>query len=226
MSRSVSLSVASLLLLCLGGCAALAPSVREDPRFGPTDPDVAAAPPTDGAIYHGSNSDMELFTDARAHRIGDILTITLNESTAATKQATTTTSKTNSDNMNGPTVNGVTYPASGGALLGVGSKHAFAGAGTSTQSNDLTGEITVTVAKRLSNGNLLVIGEKWLTINQGQELIRISGIVRPVDIAQDNTVESYRVADARITYAGRGAVADSNTQGWLSRFFNSRWAPY
>ena len=226
MSRSVSLSVVSLLFLCLGGCAALAPPVREDPRFGPTDPDMAAAPPTDGAIYHGSNSDMELFTDARAHRIGDILTITLNESTAATKQATTTTSKTNSDNMNGPTVNGVTYPASGGALLGVGSKHAFAGAGTSTQSNDLTGEITVTVAKRLSNGNLLVIGEKWLTINQGQELIRISGIVRPVDIAQDNTVESYRVADARITYAGRGAVADSNTQGWLSRFFNSRWAPY
>ena len=82
------------------------------------------------------------------------------------------------------------------------------------------------MAQRLGNGNLLVRGQKWLTINQGQELVRISGIVRAQDIAQDNSVLSTRVADARITYAGKGALADANTQGWLSRFFSSKWMPF
>jgi flagellar L-ring protein FlgH len=71
-----------------------------------------------------------------------------------------------------------------------------------------------------------VRGEKWLTINQGQELIRLSGIVRPEDIAQDNSVDSTRVADARITYTGRGVLNSANQQGWLARFFNSKWMPY
>jgi len=82
------------------------------------------------------------------------------------------------------------------------------------------------VAQRLSNGNLLVRGEKWLTINQGQELVRISGLVRAQDIEQDNSVDSTRVADARIAYTGHGTLADANTQGWLARFFNSKWMPY
>jgi hypothetical protein len=91
------------------------------------------------------------------------------------------------------------------------SANSFDGAGSSTQSNALTGEFTVTVAQRLSNGNLMVRGEKWLTINQGQELIRISGIVRAEDIEQDNSVDSTRVADARITYTGRGTLNSANT---------------
>jgi flagellar L-ring protein precursor FlgH len=72
----------------------------------------------------------------------------------------------------------------------------------------------------------MVQGEKWLTINQGEELVRISGIVRPQDIGADNIVASSRVADARIEYVGKGTLADSNTRGWLSRFFDSKWMPY
>jgi flagellar L-ring protein precursor FlgH len=90
----------------------------------------------------------------------------------------------------------------------------------------LTGQITVTVAQRLSNGALIVRGEKWLTINQGEELVRISGIVRAQDIGNDNIVPSSRVADARIEYVGKGTLADSNTRGWLSRFFDSKWMPF
>jgi flagellar L-ring protein precursor FlgH len=112
------------------------------------------------------------------------------------------------------------------ADIATGGDRSFDGTGSSSQSNQLTGEITVTVAQRLANGNLLVKGEKWLTINQGQELVRIAGIVRPQDIGQDNTIESTRVADAKITYTGRGTLADANTQGWLSRFFNSKWMPF
>jgi flagellar L-ring protein precursor FlgH len=112
------------------------------------------------------------------------------------------------------------------ADIGLDGERTFDGNGSSSQSNQLTGQITVTVAQRLSNGNLMVRGEKWLTINQGQELVRIAGIVRPQDIGQDNTVPSTRVADARISYTGRGTLADANTRGWLSRFFNSKWMPF
>ena len=84
---------------------------------------------------------------------------------------------------------------------------------------------TVTVAKRLSTGNLVVRGQKWIGINQGKEYIRIQGVIRPVDILPDNSIPSYKVADANISYGGQGALADANRPGLLSRFFNSRWNP-
>ena len=86
-------------------------------------------------------------------------------------------------------------------------------------SNSLSGNITVTVHDVLPNGVLMVKGEKWLTLNQGDEYIRISGMVRPQDIGSDNTVESTKLADARIAYSGTGSVNDSNVMGWMSRFF-------
>jgi flagellar L-ring protein precursor FlgH len=185
-----------------------------------------SAPPTDGSIYHADQG-MELFNDARAHRVGDILTISLVESTQASKKASTSTSKKDSTNIAAPTLLGQSLTLNGkAATITTNGNRSFDGAGDSTQSNQLNGSITVTVAQRLSNGNLLVRGEKMLTINQGQELIRISGIVRPQDILQDNSVPSTRVADAQIGYTGKGSLADANTQGWLSRFFNSKWMPY
>ena len=211
--------------LLLAGCAQHA--VRDDSQWAATMPkDTEVAPPADGSIYHDAQA-MELFSDAHAHRVGDILTIVLQESTQASKKATTSTSKNDSVALAAPTVFGQPVTLNGkGASVALSGKNSFDGAGSSTQSNQLTGQITVTVAKRLSNGNLFVRGEKWLTINQGQELVRIAGMVRPQDIAQDNSVPSTRVADAHISYTGRGSLADANTQGWLSRFFNSKWMPF
>jgi flagellar L-ring protein precursor FlgH len=102
----------------------------------------------------------------------------------------------------------------------------FSGQADSSQSNRLDGSITVTVAERLPNGNLVVRGEKMIQINQGEELIRVQGIVRPVDIGPQNTVPSTKIADARISYGGKGTLADANRPGWLSRFFNSPWFPF
>ncbi|PWK83096.1 flagellar basal body L-ring protein FlgH [Fulvimonas soli] len=210
----------------LAGCAGM-PAARDDAQWAPTLPaEAAAPPPADGAIYHEAQN-MELFADPRAHRAGDILTIVLVESTQASKKASTSTSKTDKTALDAPTILGHTLHVGGkDADIATGGDRSFDGTGSSSQSNQLTGEITVTVAQRLANGNLLVKGEKWLTINQGQELVRIAGIVRPQDIGQDNTIESTRVADAKITYTGRGTLADANTQGWLSRFFNSKWMPF
>ncbi|GAB2533212.1 flagellar basal body L-ring protein FlgH [Rhodanobacter koreensis] len=226
-------SITSLLrmLVCAGclvvaGCAT--PSARNDSQqWAATEPVAPETPPpADGAIYHDVRN-MELFADPRAHRVGDILTIVLVESTQASKKATTSTSKTDKTAIDAPTILGQGLSIGGkAASISTNGDRSFAGDGSSSQSNQLTGQITVTVAQRQSNGNLMVRGEKWLTINQGQELVRISGIVRPQDIGQDNTVASTRVADARISYTGRGTLADANTQGWLSRFFNSKWMPF
>ena len=220
-----------LLLPCalalLAGCAS-SPRARDDAAWAATPPPVQQVAPAqaDGSIYHDSQN-MELFPDPRAHRVGDILTVALVESTQATKKATTSTSKTDKAKIAAPTVLGQGLTLGGKvADTSLSGERTFDGAGSSSQSNQLTGQITVTVAQRLSNGNLMVRGEKWLTINQGQELVRISGIVRPQDIGQDNVVASTRVADARISYTGRGTLADANSRGWLSRFFNSKWMPF
>jgi flagellar L-ring protein precursor FlgH len=102
----------------------------------------------------------------------------------------------------------------------------FAGEGDSAQSNSITGFITVTVQKVLPNGNLYVKGEKNIAINQGSEFVRLSGVIRPIDLAPDNSINSSQVANAKIAYGGKGALADANAQGWLSRFFNSPWTPF
>jgi flagellar L-ring protein precursor FlgH len=224
MRRVPSLHVLALLgfAVAASGCAMLQ-RPNDDAQWAATAPVAAEAPPpADGSIYHDARN-MELFSDPRAHRAGDILTVVLVENTQAVKKSNTTTSKTDKDTVGAPTLLGKTFNK---AAIGTSADRSFAGAGTSSQSNQLTGNITVTVAQRLGNGNLVVRGQKWLTINQGQELIRIAGIVRPQDISQDNTVPSTRVADAKITYTGRGTLADANTQGWLSRFFNSKWMPF
>ncbi|MDE3071972.1 MAG: flagellar basal body L-ring protein FlgH [Pseudomonadota bacterium] len=212
-------------LLALAGCAR--GGVRDDAQWAATAPvEAPQTPSADGSIYHDAQN-MELFSDPRAHRVGDILTIVLQESTQASKKATTSTSKNDSVALAAPTLLGRTATLAGkAASMGLNGKNAFDGAGSSSQSNQLTGQITVTVSRRLSNGNLVVRGEKLLTINQGQELIRIAGIVRPQDILPDNSIASTRVADARISYTGRGSLADANTQGWLARFFNSKWMPF
>jgi flagellar L-ring protein precursor FlgH len=223
--RLLSRISVSLAFAALAGCMAQPP--RDDHQWAATMPvEPTSAPPTDGSIYHADQG-IELFNDARAHRVGDILTVTLVESTQASKKATTNTSKKDSSTISAPSILGHTLKVGGQtADTSLNANRAFDGSGDSSQSNQLNGSITVTVAQRLSNGNLLVRGEKMLTINQGQELIRISGIVRPQDILQDNSVPSTRVADAQIGYTGKGSLADANTQGWLSRFFSSKWMPY
>lgn len=225
----VRVGIAALALASLAGCAGMQERQKEeDAAWAATKPiEPSTAHGADGSIYHDMQN-MELFNDSRAHRVGDILTINLVESMQASKSAETTTAKTDKNTLNAPQLLGHTLSVHGGTAAdsNLNSTNSFDGSGTSTQSNALTGAITVTVAQRLSNGNLLVRGEKWLTINQGEELIRISGIVRTEDIEDDNSVDSTRVADARITYTGKGTLNNANTQGWLAKFFNSKWMPY
>lgn len=208
----------------LAGCVASSP--RDD--WSSAAPPPAPPPPVPNGSIYQAGSDRPLFENATARRVGDLLTIRLAERTSATKSATTSTSKKTDVSIPGPVIGGRPVTVNGVPILetAIGSENSFDGQGDSSQSNRLDGSITVTVAQRLPNGNLLVRGEKWLALNQGKEFVRVQGIVRPVDVEPDNSVPSWKVADAKISYGGRGALEDANSMGWLARFFNSPVMPF
>jgi flagellar L-ring protein precursor FlgH len=185
----------------------------------------APAPP--GTVYNPAGS-FDLFMDLRARAVGDILTVLLVERTDASKESSTSTARGSNVDTGLPTFAGRGITSGGTPILNneMGSDVTFDGQADSSQSNRLDGSITVTVAERLANGNLLVRGEKRITINQGEEFVRLEGIVRPIDIGPENTVPSTKVANAAITYSGRGNLQATNRPGWLTRFFNSPWFPF
>ncbi|WP_182657639.1 flagellar basal body L-ring protein FlgH [Stenotrophomonas lacuserhaii] len=221
------LTFAAAAIALLGGCV-IAGDVRPYPALAPVQPVMPPqAQATAGAIYAAGPS-LQLYSDRRARDVGDLLTITLLENTQAQMSANTATSKESELAIGTPTIFGAPVTLGGKDILSAtanGSRD-FTGRGNSAQSNRLQGNVTVTVMQRLPNGNLVVQGQKNLRLNQGNELVQVQGIVRAADIAPDNTIPSSRVADARIVYGGRGAVAQSNAMGWLSRFFNSGLAPF
>jgi flagellar L-ring protein precursor FlgH len=159
--------------------------------------------------------------------VGDIITVTLSENTAATKSANTTTSRETSaelDPIIGLGGNAVNIGRES-IQLGIDGSNDFAGDAAANQTNSLQGSISVTVVDVLPNSNLVVRGEKWMTLNHGDEYIRLTGIVRPLDIDPDNQVESTRIANARIQYSGTGSFANAQEKGWLGKFFSSTWWP-
>ena len=225
-----------LITVVMSGCSAS--SVRPISQgFEASRPSYySPPPPQNGAIFQ-AGYEISLYEDMRARRVGDILTIILNERTNASKKAATNTAKDSSVDVKNPTLFGRSFnfdlPRPFTSALpdlsldtSLNSANSFKGEGDSAQSNSLTGNITVTVSEVLPNGNLFVKGQKRLTINQGDEYVQFSGIVRTADINPDNSVVSTKVADANIAYIGEGMVADVNSQGWLARFFNGKWWPF
>ncbi|MBG4582185.1 flagellar basal body L-ring protein FlgH [Pseudomonas aeruginosa] len=228
------LMIVSLLGIAtaLGGCVNPPPKPN-DPYYAPVLPRTPLpAAQNNGAIYQ-AGFEQNLYDDRKAFRVGDIITITLNEKTQASKKANSDIQKDSKTKMgltslfgSGMTTNN---PIGGGDLslsAEYGGSRDAKGDSQAGQSNSLTGSITVTVAEVLPNGILSVRGEKWMTLNTGNELVRIAGLVRADDIATDNPVSSTRVADARITYSGTGAFADASQPGWLDRFFLSPLWPF
>lgn len=220
---------ALLSILLLSGCSGLAPQYDFKPVtpqvMDVTDP-ARPTPPATGAIYQ-ANRDLRLFEDRTARRVGDTVVIRLIESTAATKSATTSAKKTSDINLQNPILFGLPFSAGANNLeTQVSGERELGGEGASDQSNSLSGNISAVVVGVYPNGNLAIRGEKMLTLNQGEEVVQISGVIRPEDIRTDNSILSSQVADAKITYAGNGVLADANTVSWLGRFFLSPLWPF
>ncbi len=215
------LIITALLSCYLTGCVISQPAAPNDPFYAPVLGNGPVPPaPTDGSLYRGDYS-LSFFDDRKATRIGDIITIVLSERTVGSKKSGVSVKK-ESDNSFTGTILGV-EPRVGEYSLDTSTQidRDFIGESDADQSNSLQGNITATVTDVLPNGNLVIRGEKWITLNKGEEFIRVSGMVRREDINLDNSVLSTRLANARLSYAGSGALADAGEMGWLSRFFNS-----
>jgi flagellar L-ring protein precursor FlgH len=212
---TVTVAVSALLV------AAPADARKKDPTiYQPTYAEALTVPaPANGSIFQAAAGYAALTSGSLASRVGDILTITLGERTQATKTNSANTSRAGNIGLTPPTTGPLSTLFSA-SDVGASGTQGFKGAGDAAQSNALTGEITVTIAKVMPNGAMLVKGEKQLTLNRGDEFIQISGIVRAADIGPDNRVPSTRVGDARITYSGKGEIARASQQGWLQRFFS------
>jgi len=256
MKRLVAATALPALALALAGCASIVGDVRPFEPIAPIagsgpaiDPAAAQAYPgavpapamgaahtATGSIYasaasgavQGAGRTMSLFEDNKARQVGDLLTIVLVERTSSTSRAQTSVAKDSGFSLGAPVIAGVPVTYNGQSILQaeVEAGREFDGAGNSTQSNRLDGEITVQVVRALGNGNLLVSGQKQMRLNQGDELVQVQGIVRVADIGPDNRITSDRVGNAQIVYGGRGTLARSNAMGWLGRFFNSAAFPY
>jgi flagellar L-ring protein FlgH len=211
-----------LLLMSLHGCMTNGKPIPNDPNYAPVMVPPAPVPPSyNGSLYRPA-SNLQLFSDRKATQVGDILTVVLSENTVSKKTSKVGVKKDAS--ISAPDATLLGKPLTLGTEIS--NERDFAGDANAAQSNNLAGDVAVSVVEVWPNGTLVVRGEKWLTLNRGDEFIRISGLVRPDDVRPDNTVLSTKVANARITYSGTGALADSQTVGWLSRFFNSAYWPF
>ena len=228
LARSIRDVMWVLGILSLGACTMSQP-MRPEPKYEPTYPMIQHPPEAiDGALYQEGFA-LSLFSDRGARRVGDIVTIILEEQTSSKKSAGTTVKKETESTMKEPIVLGSLIKGvaeNAGLTTSLDNNNEFSGEAESDQSNSLSGTITAVIAKVMPNGLMLVQWEKWLNLNQGEEYIRISGLLRPEDVDGSNSVSSLRLADARIAYSGTGTLADSNKAGWLSRFFLSPLMPF
>ena len=197
--------------LLAAGCAQQIQEAASD-AYAPVFPAEARAETqrlATGAVYDGTGG---LFaSDRRAAQVGDVLTVQLSESFAATKSQDASSTKSDSFDIDLPA------DLDAGLDLTAGTDRTFSGSGAASQSNSLTGRVSVMVTRRHPGGLLEILGQKKLTLNNGDEYIRLSGLVREADISADNVVRSDRIANARIEYIGAGDVADTGRKGWLSR---------
>lgn len=208
------------LALLLAGCQTLQPAPQLEDEIAPDFPAVVQARPQGGGLFVRGGSG--LLADQRAHRVGDVLTVVLQEVTQASKQANTQTNKGSSMSVDAPIFDGKAITGN----IGLKSGSDFKGGGRSTQQNALSGSMSVVVQKVLPNGLLYIKGDRALTLNQGDEILRLSGYVRASDVDAGNAVSSLRVANARISYSGHGALSDASQAGWLTRFFQSPIFPF
>mgnify|MGYP001113941809 CR=1 FL=1 len=212
------------LATCLSmGCATYLKPVKVE-QSATTPPEIApsSAP---GSLWPGERANNILFADRKARYINDIITIVVDESSSGENKADTNTSR---DSTATAGIAGVTQVSPNHRILskyelGGSSQNSLKGKGNTKREGALQAQITARVVNVLANGNLVIEGKRQLTVNEEDQFIIISGIVRPDDISSDNVVSSQYVADARIAYTGEGVINDKMRPGWLTRIIDWVW---
>ena len=213
------LPVAALSLFA--GCSFVGPRVElADTRPVQVPAAAPPPPPTNGAIFQAATY-RPLFEDHRARIVGDTLTVQIVEKVSATQKSTSSVDKTGTLSAGITALPGVRAAAFARATADGTSANSFEGKGTTENSNDFSGTITVVVRSVLPNGHLLIAGEKQIGVNQNVDVLRFSGQVDPRSIQAGNSIPSANIANVRLEQRGRGAQAEAQAVGWLSRVFLS-----
>ncbi|GAB4165812.1 MAG: flagellar basal body L-ring protein FlgH [Geothermobacteraceae bacterium] len=181
-----------------------------------------------GSLWADRGSD--LFTDLKARRIGDIVTVAIYERASASKEATTETDRSSSISADitkffrlHKDLANLAPGIDPSNLMSAKYDNEFAGSGKTTRKEDLVATLTTQVVEVLPNGNLRIEGNKAVTVNNETQYIQLTGLVRPNDINATNIVDSKYVLDARIAYTGKGVVSDKQKPGWLVRALDNVW---
>lgn len=214
------------LFLCtvvLTGCSLVTPKTTVHQPMSARPIKAADVQHQNGAIYQADSARPMMFDDRRARSVGDTLTVLIEEKTSASKKSSSAADKKGSTSLGISAINKIPLTNLAGAGAEATNKTSFEGKGDASSDNLFSGNLTVTVVDVLDNGNLIVSGEKQLTINHGTEHIRFSGVVNPLHITASNAVSSTKVADARIEYLGTGYIDEAQNMGWLSRLFMTVW---
>lgn len=225
----------SFVVLCLVGCAQTPSAQRPSLIGGSTTirpPEVAVLPMSKGSLVPQTDNSASgvrgLFEERRVSRVGDTMTVLLNETTRASKDGGTRANRqaTNLASM-GMNFSNVTQSKSSSNNLNLGlnaaGNNGFDANGAASASNEFSGTITATVMEVLPNGNLVIAGEKRIAVGAEEEYIRFGGVVSPLSI-KENKVLSSQVADVRLEYRGMGITDDAQRPGWLTQFL-MRYSP-
>ncbi len=193
-------------------------------------PDTVSSPPSNGSVWQDDAPLLSMFSDQKARTVGDIVTIKITESSAATNKASTATDRSSSLSAGVDSFFNAEkrFPADQPffnpfSKIAGGVESGFEGTGTTKRSGDLDAYITALVTQVLPNGNLVVTGSREVLINNENQIIQLTGVVRPRDISAKNQVLSTYIADARISYSGTGVVNDRQKPGWLTNIVMTVW---
>jgi flagellar L-ring protein precursor FlgH len=234
--RNVILKISALAIgAALSACSAVdriqnigsAPPLA---RVGnPAGQQIVAAIPRPSPITHADNSLWQpgaksFFNDPRATRVGDVITVNVSTADTAKLQNSTSRSRTNSDNASLDNLFGLetVLPSSmnPSSLVKMGSDNSNVGTGSIQRQEAISMTLAALVAQVLPNGNMVIDGHQQVRVNNELRDMRVSGIVRREDITQDNTVNLAQIAEARISYGGRGTVSDVQQPRYGSQLFD------
>lgn len=186
--------------------------------------------PSQGSLWVEQGGLSEMFINQKARRIGDIVTIKIVETASATNQASTATDRKNDMSIGLTSLFGFENrytPTSSffnpfSSLAG-GYDSEFEGTGATKRSGALEAFITARIVQQLPNGNMIIEGNREVRVNNENQIITLTGMVRPRDISSENIILSTYIADARIAYSGSGIVNDRQKPGWLTRILDVIW---
>lgn len=182
-----------------------------------------------GSLWNANNGSM--FTDRKAQRVGDIVTVLISETASASKEASTSTSRGSNMSASIPNFFGLENddiwngynPVDLSNLVNAEFSNGFDGSGTTSRTEDLSASLTTQVVGLYPNGQLKIRGGKEVMVNNEVQIIYLTGIIRPVDITAANTVSSTKILNARISYTGKGAISDKQSPGWMMRALDNVW---